>query len=277
MKSTLIETLLSIDLKTLIIPGAIAFMVLFVEPLILSLRLFLLIPKDAGVSVRDLRNLYFKAQLLSHFSVSALGDLYRLKALGTIRKNQEIKVPDRIQYLAIERFSESLTLPIIGILFTDLATIKKMIPIPSSGPIAGLILLLILGFWLKRSKKAPPRFILSKIKSQAVILVILISALGWAMDLFALSVLTHQDGIPIPELMIALIAVSMSSLPPLPWGRWGLFEGILGATLHQSGIPFERALALATVFHILMVIPFALVTGGNWLFTRIQTKETHAS
>jgi hypothetical protein len=273
----MVQTLLSLDLKTLIIPGIFAFGILFAEPFFLSLRLFFLIPKETGVSKRDLRNLYFKAQLLSHFSASALGDLYRLKTLGSIPRKTEITVPDRIQYLAIERISESLTLPLVGVLFTDFSTIKKMIPISFSAPIAGVLGVLALGIWLRSGKKTNPHFSLSKVSLKTLIMVLSLSALGWIMDLLALSALTHQDHIPLSELIIALIVVSMSSIPPLPWGRWGLFEGILGATLHQSGIPIDRALALATVFHILMVLPFCLITAFNWIRNRLKKKETSLS
>ncbi|NDG85710.1 MAG: hypothetical protein EBX52_11835, partial [Proteobacteria bacterium] len=138
--------------------------------------------------------------------------------------------------------------------------------------IPGLLALIGVAIFIKR-KKNPGTPLFFKMEPRNLAMVFLLSAIGWAMDLLALRVLTLQDGIPLSELMIALIGLSLSSLPPLPWGRWGLFEGILGAALHQSGVPLDRALALAAVFHTLMVTPFAGVSLYSWLVSAFAKRR----
>ena len=157
-----------------------------------------------------------------------------------------------------------MALPLVGILFADLASIKKMIPISSPWPFIGILILIGVALFFKPKKKTGV-LPLTKPSPRKLAMLLLLSAAGWVMDLFALSLLTRAEGVPLSELMIALIAVSMASLPPLPWGRWGLYEGILGAALHQSGIPIERALALAVVFHLLVVLPYAVTTFALWI------------
>jgi hypothetical protein len=259
------------DLSALALPAAAALGLLFLEPLLLSLRLLLLIPKESGILARSLRAVFFKGQLISHFSIPALGDVYRFKALGGLSSASPLSTADRIQFIAIERFSESLTLPLIGILFSDLASVKKMIPVSSPLPIAGILALVALFLILRgRGKSGLPS--LSSVRPDRIAKLVLISGIGWTLDLFALWLLVRHDGVPLSETMIALIAVSVSSIPPLPWGRWGLFEGILGAALHQSGIPLDRAIALATLFHILMVLPYAIHVASGFIARRFQGK-----
>lgn len=271
----MLQNLLLLDLKPLLLPALVALAILGLEPLLLSLRLFILLPGDSGIPLRGLRTLYFKAQLISHFSISAVGDLFRLKKLGSLAGAKELPVLDRVQYLAVERISESVTLPLIGFLFTDLATIRKMIPVPSPLPLVCMIAVIAAALLIRKKKSGAPAA-LSKTGVRSLLMVFLLSAIGWSMDLLALRALTWHEGIPLAELMIALIGLSLSSLPPLPWGRWGLFEGILGASLHQSGVPLERALALAAVFHILMVIPFAAVSLYSWFGSRLaRTPDRH--
>lgn len=255
------------DPGTLVIPALLSLILLSLEPLLLSLRLFILIPARHGIRFPELRNLYFKAQFLSHFSASAVGDLYRFRALGRFDRGERIGIPDRLQFLAIERLSESVALPLVGILFTDLATVRKMIPIPSPWIFLG-ILGVAAGILLFRKNKREKNEGFARPDPKRVAMVLLLSSTGWVIDLLALSLLTRQEGIPLSELMVALIGVSVASIPPLPWGRWGLFEGILGAALHQSGVPLERALALAGVFHVVMVLPFAALTLYSWLKDR---------
>jgi hypothetical protein len=265
------EFLSASDLSALALPALAAFGFLFLEPLLLSLRLLLLIPAESGILARSLRSVFFKGQLISHFSIPALGDVYRFKALGGISRASPLSPADRIQFIAIERFSESLALPLVGVLFSDLASVKKMIPLSSPLPIAGVLAIVALVLIVKgRGKSNLPS--LSSVRPFRIILLVLLSAIGWILDLLALWLLVRADGVPLSETMIALIAVSASSLPPVPWGRWGLFEGILGAALHQSGIPLDRAIALATLFHILMVLPYAIHVVSGWLATRIRGK-----
>ncbi len=257
------------DLSALALPAVATLALLSLEPLLLSLRLLLLIPKESGILARPLRSVFFKGQLISHFSIPALGDVYRFKALGGLSPITPLAAADRIQFIAIERFSESLTLPLIGILFSDLASVKKMIPISSPLPIAGILAVVALVLFLKGRKKSDLPS-LSSIRPDRIALLILLSGIGWILDLLALWVLVRPDGVPLSEAMIALIAVSAASLPPVPWGRWGLFEGILGAALHQSGIPLDRAIALAALFHVLMVLPYAIHVASGWIAARIR-------
>jgi hypothetical protein len=258
----LLQQIGMMNFQILLIPGLMTLFILTIEPLILSLRLWLLIPKEHGITAIKLSKAFFKGQLIGHFSIPTLGDLYRFRKLGKLG-NPPPSVANRIQYLALERFSESLTIPLVGLAFTTPSAVRKMIPMPP-GWVLPVIAAVVMTLLIVKRKRTSTSLEFNLVRPRDFLLACAISASGWILDLMALKALTSPYSIPTSELMLALIGVSVSSIPPLPWGRWGLFEGILGAALHQSGIPAEQAFVVATVFHVLMVVPFVIGNLVNW-------------
>ena len=256
----------------LIVPSVAALLLLTLEPFLLAKRMHLFLERAHQVSYFHLFKIYFRAQFLSHFSASAIGDLFRLKKLGDYGSPPP-SLPDRIQYLALERATESASLPLIALCLVGPATVLPLLPKVSPWALAGIgIALLGLYFLTRKKAGSTPRFRLSSIPISTLVWVSLLSASGWALDLIALRFLTWNEAISWGPLMLSLLAVSFASLPPLPWGRWGLFEGLLAGTLSRFGIPFERALALSILFHVLTVLPIAGVVLGLWIRRRILAK-----
>lgn len=256
----------------LILPSVAALFILTLEPLLLAKRMHLFLAPGHKVSYFPLFKIYFRAQFISHFSASAIGDLFRLKKLGDYGTPPP-SLSDRIQFLALERATESASLPLISLCLVGPATVLPLLPKVSPNLLIAIGMVLLGLFFFARSKSgSTPRFRLASIPLRTLVWVSLLSASGWALDLLALRFLTWHEAISWGPLMLSLLAVSFASLPPLPWGRWGLFEGLLAGTLSRFGVPFERALALSILFHVLTVLPIASVVLGLWIRRRILAR-----
>jgi uncharacterized membrane protein YbhN (UPF0104 family) len=91
---------------------------------------------------------------------------------------------------------------------------------------------------------------------------VLLAALPWAWEAFAIQQVATLAGISLLPLQafVLLTAFNLAMVVPVPGGL-GVHEAASSAVLVSLGVPLERAIAFALVYHASQLVPYAL--GGT--------------
>lgn len=141
------------------------------------------------------------------------------------------------------------------------------------GALAGVLVFVYITLLATRNKILPKltspgristslRTALSALTLRKILLMILLSLAGWAVESGMLLLSFYALGLPIKlaNAMYVLVGINSAIAIPGPPANFGTFEAGAVAALLLLGIDRTSALAFALVYHLLHVVPIAIVS-----------------
>ncbi len=168
--------------------------------------------------------------------------------------------------------AERLTEYSVLALLIALSSLTGLVP-PWFGALAGLLVIIYLMLLISRRRILPKlkssgrlsagfRTALSALTRRKILLMTMLSFAGWTVEIGMLLLTFYAMGLPweIANALYVLVGINSAIAIPGPPANLGTFEVGAVAALMLQGIDQTSALAFALVYHMLHVIPVALVS-----------------
>ncbi|MEP7064679.1 MAG: lysylphosphatidylglycerol synthase transmembrane domain-containing protein [Gemmatimonadota bacterium] len=111
--------------------------------------------------------------------------------------------------------------------------------------------------------------------TRRVSIAVALTLLDWCSELVSYSLVARAADFPIgvPGSLLALLAVNVGFLVRVTPGNVGVFELVYATVAHSLGLPYDRALAVALMLHLVQDVPTALL--GLSFGVRFFAHESH--
>jgi uncharacterized membrane protein YbhN (UPF0104 family) len=244
-------------------------------------RFAVVLPREERAPLSELLEVTAVGQLLNYTTALRAGDAYKLARLCSSREDPKGRLKRLAAALVLERVADLAALLLVATLGSrnpvssglampmHAAAVRGAIALALAGVAASLIPV-ARGKVLRLARKA-----LRAMASPAFARCFVVALATWIFDATTLYWAARSAGCPIPfrTAVPCLFLLNVGTAVPVTVGNLGIFEASLGFALCQYGIAPERALAIATIEHVVTLAGLVLCVGILRLCSRGPGRE----
>lgn len=271
--------------------GACIIAVVFLDCLqifFMSLRFWVLYPKENRTSLKNVFSAMSIGQTMNSFLPARAGDFYKIASLTPKPLNPNFNMLTLTGILTADKLVDLSAFLILIFAFGSYKENTQSLNALNSLQWKWLLVFILLigiswQLFLKNRFGKIARWLVqfiaglkSLLAPEQLLLAILVGIFVWLTEAYVLVLLSSYQNFPLSlaQAFFVLTVLNLAIAVPISVANIGPFEASIAFALKNLGIPFEVALAIATVHHGLQVLGYVICGLLGWMLKRFSPSHS---